>query len=451
MSRERLSSGLRINRAADDSAGLAIAQRMDAQLRGQSIAKRNVADGVSLVQTAESGVAEITSIIQRLRELAVQAANDSMNSSDRATIKNESEELINSINQIASSTEFNGKKLLDGTNQNIALQIGANNTSNDTMVIGIQNVSASAIGGIAIETFAPVADLSEGVILGNGDMLINDIKIGASDGFAQAIGQSGTNEQRSSAFAKGRAIRAAQTGIKVKILASQTAHSYRLPAVGDSNYGLRINDVQIFSSDLPANIEALVARINGAVDDTGVRATAIDSANYRLTAIDGRNMNFAVTGGIGATGQGWTVGATQHRGGLRLQHKDKIVIEGKARALGAASNNYTIPRDAKTLSNGIGFANREAALRSLDRFDVALEMVTEQRIKLGTTLNRLKVTASALDTQSENLSAAQSRIMDTDFANESAQLTRSQVIQQAASSMLSQAQQAPRNVLALIQ
>ena len=447
---QRLSTGLRINSAADDAAGLAISKRMDDQVRGKTVAQRNIADGISMMQTADSGLAEIGTILQKLRESAVGAASDTNNASDRKTLDDEANQLIAALDQIASSTMFNGKHLLDGSTQTVRLQTGANNRSEESVSLSFSNMSSAAMGQLVTETFTTVSASTAGTIVGGGDMVINGVEIIDSQPYATSVGHAGTNEQQSSAYAKGQAIIDSNIEATVEIIPPKVTHTFAAPASGAGGYNLEINGVRIYTNDLASSVEDLTTHINSFSDQTGVIATVQSSGSYTLETLEGRNINMRVGGtSATATQQGFR-SSNQYRGGLKFKSDNSIHIVGKADVLGAPSADYSILADTNTVQSHVDFSTRDSALESIDRLDVAIDQVLAQRAKMGSTINQLEVTSSSLAATNESLSAAKGRIMDADFSMETAAMTREQILQQASMAMLSQANQAPRNLLSLI-
>ncbi len=438
---ERLSSGLRINSAKDDAAGMAIAERMEAQVRGLDQARRNAADGVSLVQTVESGLGEINSILQRLRELSVQAASDSNTTGDRETLDNEASQLIGSLDQIASSTEFNGQKVLDGTNNSFVVQTGANNSADQRLTVSLGGVRAGQLGGLARETGA--AAVNQTAIAGGGDLTVNGINVVASDSYGSDVGDAVGNEQDSSAYAKAKAINASNTGATAHAEAAVDTNTF---AATSGTYTLSINNVSIFQGDSNASVEELVNRVNAHSEETGVVAT--NSGNsLSLTAADGRNINVNTSGAA----EGFASGAETERGDVTFSSSDNVNIAGSTGGgLIGFSASETISVDANNLNTNVDLQTRAGALEAIDRIDSAITNVLENRSRMGAIQNRLEATSSNLASVSENLSAAKSRIKDADFAMETAALTRNQILQQAASAMLAQANQAPQQALQLL-
>ena len=448
---ERLSSGLRINSAADDSAGLAITERMEAQIRGMDQARRNSADAVSLVQTVESGLGEVNGILQRLRELSVQAANDTNTTADRETLDSEASQLISSLDQIASSTEFNGQKVLDGTTSSLTFQTGANNQSDQSITVNLGGVRAGQLGQMATETGAASVDVSaiSGAATGTGAVVINGQSIVSSSTYGADVGNAVGNEQDSSAYAKAKAVNA--SGVGVKANANATTSSVTFAAAGAA-YTLQVNGTTVLDAGSAASQEELVNQINLHSETTGVSA-ALNGGNIDMTANDGRNININVEQGgaavaAGTTAQGFTTAASA-QGTVTLTSDENITISDGGEHLGfSATDSITV--DSNNLNTSVDLTTRAGSLQSIDRIDAAVEKVLDLRGRMGAMQNRLEVTSSNLAAVSENVSAAKSRIRDADFASESATMTRNQILQQAASAMLSQANQAPNMALQLI-
>ena len=452
---ERLSSGLRINGAADDAAGLAITERMDAQVRGMDQARRNSADAVSLVQTVESGLGEVNGILQRLRELAVQAANDTNTAADRTTLDAEASQLIASLDQIASSTEFNGQKVLDGTTTSLTFQTGANNQTDQSIQVNLEGVRAGQLGNLAFKEGSAVSSTAIAGAAGAGDVQINGQRVNAASTFGSDVGHSATNGQNSSAYAAAKAINASQiTGVKAN--ANATESTVAFTTAGAAAYTLQINGTTIQQGGTIATIEDMVNQINIHSETTGVTA-AIDGSDIDLTAADGRNINVVVTNAAtvatgGAATQGFGADASA-RGTVSLTSNSNITVDAGADIIGmatAGTATASIVVDTDNLNTKVDLSSRDGSLAAIDRIDSAMEKVLGLRGRMGAMQNRLEVTSSNLAAISENVTAAKSRIRDADFASESALMTRNQILQQAASAMLSQANQAPNMALSLL-
>jgi flagellin len=476
---QRLSSGLRINSAKDDAAGLAISERFTTQIRGINQAIRNANDGISLAQTSESALGELTNNLQRIRELAVQSANSTNSSADRAALDQEVQQRLAEINRIASQTAFNGLKVLDGTFGSSQFQVGAN--SGETITINLsQGVKASQIGQIASGESA--AEVTVANLTGSGT-----IQVGSTAAKTIGIASQGTAAGQSvgSAYAKAEAINAASVpGLNVQ---AQNNVEFAVAATTGTGtgaaYNLRINGQDIFAYDQETNgvlsSQQIADAINSQSTNTGVTAV-LTGGDLRLSAADGRDINIAQTfaggaaGGITAgAGGASTVNGVTYRDGtltatladasaysvvvgavnggtLKLSATENINVVGDGLIMGFATANFTLAKDTTT----IGSANvltLSAANDALQRIDSALTSVSNLRSQFGAIQNRFESTIANLTAVSENLQASRSRIQDADFAAETAALTRAQILQQAGTAILAQANAAPQTVLALLQ
>ncbi|SFP91248.1 flagellin [Nitrosomonas cryotolerans] len=467
---ERLSSGLRINSAKDDAAGLAISERMSSQIRGLNQASRNANDGISLAQTAEGALNEVTNNLQRIRELAVQSSNSTNNSADRAALDQEVQQRLAEIDRISSQTDFNGKKLLDGNFGTAAFQIGANvgETINLTVSTGTRT---NQIGQIAEGTSS--VEVTTAALSGTGT-----IKIGTNDAVDIGASVAGTavGQTAGSAYAKAQAINAANVpGLNVS--ATNNIEFGIAAATGGGTYSLNINGEDIFASyDLAANgdlsTQQISDAINGQSANTGVTAT-LSGGNLRLSAADGRDITIgqdSATGGISAGGGGSsTINGVEFRDGtidsvanaalatdpavnggtLTFLSNENIAVTVDGAEMGFANAAFTLTRDTSTLSS-IDVKDAVAANDALKRIDSALQSASSLRSTFGAVQNRFESTISNLQTTTENLSSARSRIQDADFAAETANMTRGQILQQAGVAILSQANSLPNNVLSLL-
>jgi flagellin len=476
---QRLSSGLRINSAKDDAAGLAISERFTTQIRGLDQAVRNANDGISLAQTSESALAELTNNLQRIRELAVQSANSTNSASDRQALDREVQQRLAEVERIATQTAFNGLKVLDGSFGSSQFQVGAN--AGETITINLsQGVKASQIGQIATGTSS--VEVTTTNLTGTGT-----IQVGSTAAKTVGLAVQGTQAGQSvgSAYAKAVAINSASVpGLtvtatnNVQLDIADTAGA----SAGDT-YSLMINGQDIFASyDQEANgaisAQGITDAINAQSSNTGVSATLSGSV-LRLTAADGRDINIGqtvvggVTGGITAGTSGdttvngvlyrdgtigtvanataYSTDATASNGGtLTLSAAENIIVTGDGQRMGFATANVTIAKDTTTLGSQ-NVLTVSAANSMMQRVDAALTTVSGLRSTFGAIQNRFESTIANLQAVSENLSASRSRIQDADFAAETAALTRAQILQQAGTAILAQANSAPQNVLALLQ
>jgi flagellin len=454
-SMQRLSSGLRINSAKDDAAGLSIAERMTAQIRGTNQAARNANDGISMAQTAEGDLQQITNNLQRIRELAVQAANSTNNSGDRAALNNEASQLIREIDRVAQSSSFNGIKLLDGTFTAQSFQVGANSTVNDRISItAITSARTNSLGvgsGSSFDTSLNTLTATTNVALTAGGLVLNGFSIPASvsDGVSSA-------ESDSSAIAKAAAINAVTGATGVTATVDATSLAVTAGAAGTATAGASVNGVLLGNAgavtlSLNATVAAaeMAAAINAVSSQTGVTAVA-DGAVYTLTAADGRNIALATTtlGSAGALFAGTTHAAIN----LSSASAGGITIGGtQFAAIGAAAVGNTPA--ITTVGAGVtslDLTTVTGAAEALATVDKALDTVNSSRASLGAYQARFASVVVSLQTSSENVSASRSRIQDADFAAETANLSRSQILQQAGTAMVAQANQLPQGVMALL-
>ena len=453
---ERLSSGLRINSARDDSAGLAIASRFTSQIRGLNQAVRNTNDGISLAQTAEGALQESQNIIQRVRELAVQAANDTNSQGDRESIQAEVDQLVSEIDRIAVATQFNGSRILDGSFLGSQFHVGAN--SRETITINVQDSRSTALGrqsrndGNAVNTAFSLAQ---------GTVQINGVSI---RGTVTADDQFSTTLNDASAIAKAAAINDSSQFTNVRAIVNASISEGNDPVAGgtldSANYvtinGSTITGITVQSDDAD---DSLVSAINAVAGDTGVVASLAEDNTLILTALDGRNVEVTTVGQAG-TVTGLNAGAagnTVTGGTITLQSEEAVNLNlsaggNQAAGLGLGTDGSTevFGVNSQNALSTVDVTSREGANLAIDIADVAIGQVSSIRAQLGAIQNRLESTVNNLNATGENLSAARSRIQDADFASETAQFTRNQIIQQAGISVLAQANQQPQVALSLL-
>ncbi len=424
---QRLSTGLRINSARDDAAGLAISERFTTQIRGLNQAIRNANDGVSFAQTAEGALSTTGDALQRIRELAVQSINDTNSSSDRQALNNEVSQLIAEINRIANSTQFNGQNILDGTLSTLTFQVGANQ-GQTIQVTGVDSRTSQLGARISTSSsFTSAAIAAFGTIVVNG----NSVDLSAATTTEDVV--SAINAVSASSGVQ--ALKATSTSTAVAGLAITTTGTVLINSVA----------VNVTNGDATATRDA----INAVSTQTGVTAT-IAGANIVLANSDGSNI---VVDNSGSGQLGTVAGAAEtFQAGVILAGKvseGAFTVTGGGNdvdgvALGAAAQTDNTLTGVDVLTG----ANANDALLTLD---FALQQVSGLRAELGAVQTRFESTISNLAVTSENLSAARSRIRDADFAAETAELTRSQILQQAGIAILAQANAQPQNVLALLQ
>lgn len=447
---ERLSSGLRINSAKDDAAGLAISNRFTSQIRGINQAIRNTQDGVSLAQTAEGALDESNNIVQRIRELAVQSANDTNTQSDRESLQAEVGQLINELDRIAETTTFNSNKILDGSFVGAKFQVGANARETISVSTGDARANqlgrAARVGGTAVSSAAIAAN----------DVVINSVSIRATGATDDTVS---TSLNTSSAIAKAEAINDSSAFTGVTAIVGEAIVTGGAVGGGtlDSTNNLSINGTTFTGITVQANDAdgSLVDAINAESAATGVTA-ALDKDNFVvLTAADGRNIEVTANG-TGASDLGLAAGVTG--GSLTLKSDSEIVITATAGgqaalgsvggATGAGTSRFGV-NNANAVST-IDITTRAGSNLAIEIADAALQQISSTRADLGAVQNRLGSTTNNLSTTVENLSAARSRIQDTDFASETANLSKNQIIQQAGLSVLAQANQSQQIALSLL-
>ena len=431
-SMEKLSSGMRINRAGDDAAGLAISEKMRAQIRGLDQASRNAQDGISLLQTAEGALQETQAILQRMRELSVQAANGTYVDTDRIEIQKEMAQLNSEIDRISDSTEFNTQKLLNGS-------LGANGTTDDATHVDIVSVSGLKVGDydFTVTTAATKAAITGATTFANDaaidaafgavdkDVTVNGIQIdttGATTGALLVDALNAVSEE---------------TGFTASWAATQgitfTANEHG-SGKSISFGGADVAALGIGATSLTDGVDAQATIVgpDETVIISGTGQTIIyGGAEFKATA---PSDNDTATVTVSSTG------ATIHIGANQGQTMYVDVNEISTATLGDATNKI---KDVSVLTT-------DNAQTAIDTIEAAIKQVSGERSKLGAFQNRLEHSIKNLDTSSENLQAAESRIRDIDMAKEMMNFTKNNILQQAAQAMLAQANQAPQGVLQLL-
>jgi flagellin len=440
----RLSSGLRINSAKDDAAGLAIAERFTSQIRGLNQAARNANDGISLAQVAEGALGSISGNLQRIRELAIQSANSTNSASDRAALQQEVAQLIAEVDRVGVQTQFNGLNLLDGSFTAQQFQVGAN--ANQTISIsGIASSRASALG--ASYTASVTSGAVTGTALVAGALTLNGQSIQA------AVAGVGNGQTADSAYAVAQAINASQGTVVATANATTVTGGNPAAAGAIAANAFTINGVNVGAiaagADVPGQGANVAAAINLVSAASGVTATVAAGGAVTLTAVDGRNIVIAGT----VTNTGLTAATT--RGTVSLNTSSPTTSTGITIAGTAPANaGFTAATTAGTLTGAaisvLDISTVAGANTALSSIDAALTQINGERAKLGAIQNRFSSTIENLQTSAENQSAARSRIQDADFAAETAMLSRAQVLQQAGTAMIAQANQLPQQVLQLL-
>ena len=461
----RLSSGLRINSAKDDAAGLAISERFTAQIRGVNQAGRNANDGISLAQTAEGDLAQISNNLQRIRELAVQSANSTNTASDRLSLNQEATALIVENDRVASTSAFNGIKLLDGTFTAQNFQVGANGTASDQIAVtSIASARGNSLGVGASSSYSTAVNgivITSAVALIAGDMSINGYQVGAAgtDGVSN-------NTSTTSGIAVAAAINAISGNSNVTATVSATAvtgttvSTFTAMVAGD----ILINGVDIGAIALATTAAGrggqVAAAINAKTAQTGVTATVNTATGaVALAAADGRNIDVttkaastAANTGLGSGGAATVV----TRSSISLSSSSSAGINLSAgNTDGVAKAGLTSASTAATSQSGAGVSalnltTAAGSLAALATVDAAIGTINSTRAALGAFQARFTSVVASLATTGENLTASRSRVQDADYAAETANLSRAQILQQAGTAMVAQANQLPQGVLALL-
>jgi len=478
---QRLSSGLRINSAKDDAAGLAISERFSTQIRGANQAARNANDGISLAQTAEGALGEIGNNLQRMRELAVQSRSATNSDSDRQALNSEVQLLKQEIQRVAEQTNFNGTNLLDGKFTNQAFQIGANQGE----TINISQIANANISKLGSWTSASTNASVSGAVPNGGAAAAVATTSGGFGAFTAVTGAANTAGFGMTVAGVEIADIAAGTAVAAAdIDTALTDNADALKAAGVTVSGTAAAGTLAFSKADGTTLDiALTGAAEGAfangttVNDTfdGTPATtaSFTAASFTLTGSTGSatiSLDAAKTAGDRATQMVNAVNAKTHETGVSAS-----LVEGKLQLTGK-EGNFEIAvadgtdADALTAQTGLtaaettnyaaggaktGFADLDissvgGADNAILAMDAALNSVNSSRADLGAIQNRFTSVVANLNTSSENMSAARSRIRDVDYASETAELTRNQILQQAGTAMLAQANQSSQSVLSLL-
>lgn len=479
---EKLSSGLRINRAGDDAAGLAISEKMRGQIRGLDQASRNSQDAISLIQTAEGALNETHSILQRMRELAVQSASDTQTNDDRIKIQSEVDQLAKEITRISNTTEFNTKNLLAG-GLSSTFHIGANKDQFLNLTIGAMDAQTLGVAGSLVTT-TTVAGASAGTLsITTQSQSLNGLYINtkrtdatAVAGFVSGTGAAGNLTFTGPTLFNG----SADETLQIKITATGTA------ATGDASAAMISSDGGATWSNIA------VTNGGGASDSTitykGVTLTFADVANRPVTA--GNESVYSATFNAGyldvqlgtANGTNSAVGTTAKLynnmssvivGDAATDRVATVAVSNYSTAFGAittayaAANTLTVSQNLQASSKavtaadgsvtteadtkkGINVSSQGSSNNAITTINNAITTVSSARSSLGAIQNRLEHTIANLGTSSENLSAAESRVRDVDMAKEMMEFTKNNILSQAAQAMLAQANQQPQGVLQLL-
>lgn len=467
-SQEKLSSGLRINRAGDDAAGLAISEKMRGQIRGLDQASRNAQDGISLVQTAEGSLNETHSILQRMRELAVQSASDTATATDRSNIQKEVDQLASEITRISNTSEFNTKNLLAG-GFNSTFHIGANAGQNISLTIGAMDAKSLGVAGNIVDTtftgtnsgvtsISTTSESLSGLFLSSKETAAT---VDAAATLSNAAGGAGaTAGTYTGAVDKSFIVKLGAVDGTGKV----TGASYSTDGGGtwtSASLNTAGADTIVSVSDgLTLTVTTDADNISG--DTYSFDATAGYVSLRLSTAADGsagqvgtdikvyNNMSSAVVGtGTQTLTANFTYGTLTATAGTVAFAGDAITqsITSSTIATTAADGSVTVKADTK---KGLNVSTQADANNAITSINNAIETVSAERSKLGAYQNRLEHTIANLGTASENLTSAESRIRDVNMAQEMMTFSKNNILSQAAQAMLAQANQQPQGVLQLL-
>ena len=442
---QRLSSGLRINSAKDDAAGLAISERFTAQIRGLNQAVRNANDGISLAQTAEGALGEVTNNLQRVRELAVQSSNATNSASDRVAMQAEVTQLLAEVDRVATQTNFNGVNLLDGTFSSQSFQVGANVGE----TISVASIQDSTIVGLSLTD--SVATRTNGTAvtaaLLAGDLTVNGVDVGA---VGQSAKDMATAISATSTTVTASASTSVNTGAFTTSANDEAGDTYTLTvggvdisvaSTGAGTVTAAAMDTAFGGGTIIADLAAVGITHSGTF--AGGDKTFIDAdgdaivISEAFTDANGGNN----TGGV-ASGTGTTHGSISS---ITSTGADLVIGGNDATKAGLTAVTTTASTNTLNVESVSGASSLITAI------DSAINLLNGSRGNLGAIQNRFESVVASLQVSSESMSAARSRIQDADFAAETAQLTKSQILQQAGIAMVAQANSLPQNVLSLLQ
>jgi len=449
----RLSSGKRINGAADDAAGLAISEKMGSQTRGLAQAQRNAQDGISMIQTAEGALKESHSILQRMRELSVQSANDTNTEADRLEIQKEVDQLSAELTRIGNTTEFNTQNLLDGTLDDTKFQIGANEGQN--MTVSINDMRADELGvaeasGVFedIESTA-TADMGTDTVISDGDKLaveeLNETQDVDTVTDAKYLLKNENNEI---------------------VGASADGTNYTLVSSGNGTAAENVEDV-VFGDDGAATSAELTWDASTGGNFNKITSGTIEVETASSGTISATNTLTEDVDGLGSGTYEVVDPANRndsdHTGDTVLVNNNDEIVgyedgstgnyqDAQGNALFSDTGTYLAAGDTIEIGGdgGIDVSTQDAANSAISTLDDAIANVSAERSKLGAVQNRLDHTINNLNTAEENLTAAESRISDVDMAKEMMNMSKQQILSQAGTAMMAQANQLPQGVLQLL-
>jgi flagellin len=460
---QRLSSGLRINSAKDDAAGLAISDRMNSQIRGMNQATRNANDGVSMAQTAEGALSSSGNILQRIRELAVQSSNSSNSASDRQALQTEVTQLGSELGRIAGTTEFNGQKLLDGTMGTANFQVGAN--ANQLISMTGSNFQTNTYGNNSVAVDGANIGTSSAAAAGSlsvsGSLGSADITTSTSSSAKSIVADINNNTAKTGVTAT------AQTDVNL----TMTGGSYSFNLTSDNSTAVKVSFSIGTSGNGATDYASAVNAINAQSAKTGVTAQYdAKEGGLKLSNSNGSDIKLGYDSGADIKAKNYKADGSLPASGSPTEATlnsttSSAVVQG--RVTFDSDSSFSLKEGTATgfnLSGGAGntkasslnsvadldITTFDGAQKAIKIADAALSKVNGQRAQYGALQSRFDSAISNLASTTENLSASKSRITDTDFASETANMTRGQILQQAGTSMLAQANSLPNGVLSLL-
>ena len=467
---ERLSSGLRINGAADDAAGLAISERMASQINGLNQAARNANDAISLSQTAEGSLNQTTSLLQRMRELAVQSANGTNSSTDRTALQSEITQLVAEVDRIANTTQFNGLNLLDGTFTSKSFQVGAN--ANQTVGVSLTSAKASALGTENTVTFGNTLGLVGTAAASPSSAVVSNVLTYTVGSDTSTVSVAAGDSAQTIA----QKVNANVPGINATASTTVKLNAFVGHESGDT-LSLEVDGVALGAVAAATSATATATAVAAAIQSNSQLAhlSVTDDASGALTLSNtsGADITVKIAGGTDTSSNNTLDVSVLREGGsysttveIDRANTEGVVATGvlayttglaTGTSFGLADSGSLVSTPAGTMGTTtstvatVDISTGSGAQSAISVIDAALATVSNSRADLGATQNRFTSIVDSLTTTSTNQSAARSRIVDADFAVETANLTRGQILQQAGIAVLAQANAAPQNVLSLLQ
>ena len=445
---QQLSSGMRVNTAADDAAGYAIIQGMTSQVNGINQAARNANDGVSLTQTGAGALQEITNDLQTMRNLAVQSLNATNSATDRADLNQQFQQLSADIDNVAKTTQFNGVNLLDGTFSGAAFQVGAN-VGQTITVTAVSSARTSVLGkytGVNVSNVSVGSTGASTVVVGGSGPGTGTFNLGTVTGDAASVAAAINN-----AGITGLTV-SANTATATGTSAADTGTAGQVDSISINGIAISVTNTGVAST----NVNNAVTAINGVSAQTGVTASS-NGNGLTLTSASGANIVAAFTAGAAggntasvAADYGLTGVTGTTKGTINIAYNAANGASGNIQFTGAVAQTYTIASTGTAVSV-LDVSSTTSANTALTAIDAAIQQVASSGAQLGAYQNRFQAAITGLNTTATNLSSARSNIQDTDYAQATAQLSKAQILQQASTSMVAQANMIPQNILTLLQ